>query len=46
MNVCLVLELLGQVLQALKPHQLGQEPFLETLLTEKHQKVSVVIVRF
>ena len=32
MNVGLVLELLGQVLQTLKPHQLGQEPLLESLL--------------
>ena len=31
MNVGLVLELLGQVLQTLKPHQLGQEPLLESL---------------
>merc|ERR1719347_1170768 len=32
-NVCLVLELLGQMLESLKTHQLCQQPFLKGLLT-------------
>ena len=32
MDVRLVLELLGQVLQALQAHELGQQPLLEALL--------------
>ena len=36
MDVSLVLELLGQVLQTLQPHELGEQPLLEALLaTEK-----------
>jgi hypothetical protein len=34
-NVGLVLELLGQVLKTFQPHQLSQEPLLETLLASQ-----------
>ena len=32
MDVCLVLELLGQMLQPFEPHELCQQPLLESLL--------------
>ena len=44
-DVCLVLELLGQMLEPLQSHELGQQPLLEGLLAGEESQPGTLDVR-